>query len=109
MKWQRFLIGAGLGLMAGLFINRGNANRSISAEKALKIAKNSFSEQIGKVDGSWIHTIPEDYSKDQLAYKVYKGGISFYQDNDLIQFEFIVDSTTGAILDINEVTSLTKP
>ncbi|WP_078545020.1 PepSY domain-containing protein [Litchfieldia alkalitelluris] len=102
MNWRKFLLGVSIGFASGYLVNQTVSNKGVTAENALKNAKNAFKE-IGPVTGSWIHMVPEDYRKNELTYKVYKGGISRELEDQLEQFEFIVDATTGTIIDINRL------
>jgi predicted small secreted protein len=99
VNWRTFLTGAGAGLAAGILLHKTiNQNQVISSEKALHIAKTAFKKH-GPIQGSWIITEKQPYTKSLLQYEVYKGGISRLVDQKLEQYEFIVDSSTGAILD----------
>jgi predicted small secreted protein len=99
LNWKTFLTGVGSGLATG-FILRGviAKNQTISSEKALSIAKSAFKKH-GPIQGSWIHMEKQPYKKSLLEYEVYIGGISRNIDGTPEQYEFIVDSHTGAILD----------
>lgn len=99
MNWKTFLIGAGAGAAAGVFVSIAvKNNQAISPEKALSIAKAAFKKH-GPIQGSWIVMEKQPYKRELLQYEVYIGGISRAVDDNLEQYEFIVDSKTGAILD----------
>lgn len=99
MNWKIFLTGLGSGVATG-FILRGviSKNQTISSEKALAIAKSAFKKH-GPIQGSWIQMEKQPYKRSFLDYEVYIGGISRNIDGNPEQYEFIVDSKTGAILD----------
>jgi len=42
----------------------------------------------------------EPYDKNQMTYRVYKGGISQNTDGNIKQYEFIADAQTGTLLDL---------
>ena len=44
---------------------------------------------------------PETYVKDELTYKVYRGGVTRNLDGKREQFEFVADSKTGTLLELN--------
>lgn len=100
MSWKKFLVGIGIGFTGALLLKESVSQSHISAEKALKIAKASF-KQNGPIDGSWIHMNPELYTKFNLTYKVYKGGISRTEDGNLLQYEFVIDAKNGTIIDVS--------
>jgi len=99
MKWQKFLLGLTVGFAGGYLVNRTISSRPLTAEKALQIVKDSFKKS-GPIIGSWIHMVPETYNKFDMSYVVYKGGISRKIGDDVNQYEFVVDSKTGTILDV---------
>jgi predicted small secreted protein len=105
LNWKAFILGLGSGLAGGIaatyLLEKGN-DRSISPEKILEGVKTSFKEQ-GPILGSWIHMETEPYEKNQIEYRVYKGGISKNADNQSKQFEFIADAATGKILSISQI------
>lgn len=99
MNWKTFFTGIGTGLAAGIILSRVvSQNESISSDKALAIAKEAFKKH-GPIQGSWIQTEKQAYSKSFLEYDVYMGGISRNIDGQAEQYEFIIDAKTGAILD----------
>ncbi len=102
VNWKKFLLGVGIGFASAYLVKSSLSDEKISAEKALKLVKTSFKQQ-GPIQGSWIHMVVEDYHKNHTTYSVYKGGITRLLDNQLQQFEFIVDATTGTILDVTQV------
>ncbi|SFM08114.1 PepSY domain-containing protein [Salibacterium qingdaonense] len=99
MKVRDILIGAGVGLAAGYALKECTASSHISPEKALKTVKENIQDHI-PVNGSWIHMTAENYMKDNLDYKVYRGGISSTQEGETKQMDFIVDAKTGTILEL---------
>lgn len=103
MKINKFLLGVSVGFITGLFLNTQKTTKFISAEKALKMVKQTMKEH-GPIEGSWIHMVPETTTLNQLNYNVYRGGISRTIDGKLKQYEFIVDAKTGTILNIKETT-----
>lgn len=104
MGLKRFLLGAGIGFIAGALLQNGVKKELISPEKALRIVKRKVSEQ-GVVEGSWIHMIPESYEKQFLQYEVYRGGISATIEGEFFQFDFVVDAETGSIIELTSQNS----
>lgn len=99
MGLKRFLFGAGIGFLVGAIFKDQIMKELISPEKALRIVKLKLRQQ-GAVEGSWIHMIPENYQKNLLDYRVYRGGVSCTIGSEFSQFDFVVDAETGAILDL---------
>ncbi|MFE8698235.1 PepSY domain-containing protein [Cytobacillus sp. FJAT-53684] len=99
MNWKSFLLGVGVGIAGGYAARELLAQKAtVSPERALANAKAAFKKD-GPVSGSWIQMTKEPYKKGQLAYEIYRGGISRKVDEDTEQFEFIADAGTGVILD----------
>ncbi|MBO9131236.1 PepSY domain-containing protein [Bacillus sp. 165] len=101
MNWKSLFAGLGLGLAAGYIIGNKLPKQHISAEKALNIAKRTFSKK-GEITGSWIHMVPEVFEQYDLTYDVYRGGITAIIDGVQNRLEFLVDSSTGAILEVKQ-------
>ncbi|SDI42417.1 Predicted small secreted protein [Alteribacillus persepolensis] len=100
MRVKDILVGAGIGFLAGYALKEYSNNGQISPEKALKTVKENIQDQI-PVNGSWIHMTAENYQKDDLEYKVYRGGISSTKEGETKQMDFIVDAKTGTILELS--------
>ncbi|MFC5712829.1 PepSY domain-containing protein [Thalassorhabdus alkalitolerans] len=100
MKIRDILIGVGLGFLAGYLLKDKIGGEHISPEKALKVVKQNVQDHI-PVNGSWIHMTPEKYNKDNLVYKVYRGGISSTEQDETKQMDFVVDAKTGTILELS--------
>jgi predicted small secreted protein len=101
MGMKRFALGVGLGLAAGIFLTSSLRKDKLSPERALKLAIRTFAPNMN-ITGSWIHMIPETLEKDHLSYTVYRGGISSSNEDDMTQFEFLIDANTGTVLEVNE-------
>jgi predicted small secreted protein len=105
MNWKSFLLGAAIGIIGGYAAKEIiNCNTNISAEKVLEQVKRQFSKN-GPINGSWIHMEAEPYEKQQIHYRVFKGGISKNNNGTTEQFEFIADAQTGTILDVRSLSS----
>lgn len=59
----------------------------------------------GSISGSWILMEKEPYTKNDLNYTVYKGGVSRILEGELQQIEFIADASTGTVIDIYPIKS----
>ena len=103
MNWKSFFLGLGVGIMSGYATRELLSQKTyVSPEKALANAKAAF-KQSGPISGSWIQMKPEAYEKQNLSYKVYKGGISRAFDDQIEQYEFIADAHTGSILETTKL------
>ncbi len=88
------------GLIVGFLLNKAlNDHQSVQADDILNDVKERFLEE-GPIEGSWIELTKTPVKKAALETDVYYGGISRYEDDELIQYEFIADSNSGTILDI---------
>lgn len=103
MNWKSFLLGLGVGIVSGYATRELLTQKTlVTPEKALSNAKNLF-KQSGPISGSWIQMKPEIFEKENLSYKVYKGGISRTSDDSLEQYEFIADAYTGSIIETAKI------
>ncbi|GAA5416389.1 hypothetical protein Pryu01_01423 [Paraliobacillus ryukyuensis] len=101
MNWKKLLGAAGVGVLIGYTIRDQMSQQFVKPENALKLAKEAFKQE-GPVSGSWIYMKPEEVSKNNLTYMVYRGGITRTIDELNKQYEFYVDAHTGSIIDVNE-------
>src|SRR4051812_20449313 len=100
MNWKSFLVGTAAGAIGGDAVSELLLKKSdVSPEQVLESVKNQFSKN-GTIIGSWIHMELEIFKKQQIQYRIYKGGISKNNDGKMEQYEFIADTSTGTILDI---------
>lgn len=88
-----------LGILTFTFIN---SRRSLKADDLLASVKKEFLKE-GPIDGSWIELTKVPWKKFAYETDVYYGGISRYEDNKLVQYEFIVDAYTGSLIDLYRV------
>ncbi|MCM3162783.1 PepSY domain-containing protein [Metabacillus litoralis] len=102
MKSKYFLLGLGLGIAGTYLVKDQLKSSKISSEKALEIVKKAFKEK-GPIDGSWIYTVPENFSTDHLSYEVYKAGVSRTVQDQLEQYEAFVDTNSGTIVHVDKI------
>ncbi len=101
MNWKSFLLGAAVGYAAARTAKELlDPSRNPSPEKVLADVKEHVKKN-GRIYGSWIVMYPETYVKDELTYKVYRGGVTRNLDGKREQFEFVADSKTGTLLELN--------
>lgn len=101
MRWKNFLLGVGIGFFSGYLTKTIITEKTnVSPEKVLQHIKSLVKKQ-GSISGSWILMQAEPYTKNEIQYTVYKGGISRNVNGTLQQFEFVADATTGTILEFS--------
>jgi predicted small secreted protein len=106
MNWKSFFLGAAAGMIGGLAASEIiNCKTNVSPEKVLEQVKKQFNQN-GPISGSWIHMEAEPYEKQQINYRVYKGGISKNNNGTNEQFEFIADAQTGTLIDVRALSSV---
>lgn len=98
MRLGNFLAGVAVGILGTYAIQKFTPSY-ISSDQALKLVKQEFKKQ-GPIDGSWIHMEPETIERNNISYRVYKGGISRMSDNEPEQLEFLVNAENGTIIDV---------
>ncbi|HDR8486261.1 PepSY domain-containing protein [Bacillus sp. 22475] len=100
MSWKGLVAGLGVGFAAGYLVaNKVQEQSHISSEKALKMVKQALSHK-GEITGSWVHMVPETFEKYDVAYEVYRGGLTTMLDDIQERFEFLVDAKTGTVLEV---------
>lgn len=102
MNCRKVFIGIGIGLAAAYIFKDQIKPAYISSEKALTVVKNAFKEK-GPINGSWIYTVRESYSKSGQTYNIYKAGITRTADSELEQYEAFVDAESGNILHVEQI------
>ncbi|MBM7660486.1 putative small secreted protein [Bacillus mesophilus] len=98
MRLGNFLAGVAVGILGTYAIQKFMPSY-ISSDQALKLVKQEFKKQ-GPIDGSWIHMEPETIERNNISYRVYKGGISRMSDHEPEQLEFLVNAENGTIIDV---------
>lgn len=102
VKTKYFLLGLGVGITTSFLLKDKIHSMPISSNVALELVKRAFKEK-GKIDGSWIYTIPEVFSSEHLTYNVFKAGVSRTVNQQLEQYEVFVDTKTGAIVHVEKI------
>jgi predicted small secreted protein len=102
MSFRKFFLGIAVGIIGTYAIQKYKPATCISSDSVLRSVKNEIKKQ-GPIDGSWIHMEPEMIVRNNLTYRVYKGGISRTIDNRPEQLEFLANAETGTILDLKQV------
>ncbi|KYG26666.1 PepSY domain-containing protein [Alkalihalobacillus trypoxylicola] len=101
MSIKRFIAGFGLGIVVGYALKESLNYTNVSPEKALKNVKREASKH-HQITGSWIHMKPEILNQNQLSYQVYIGGLTTKTEKGIEQFDFVVDSKTGTIIEMSK-------
>lgn len=93
-----FLFGCGLviGGVVGALVS--DHSKKVDGNDVLKKAKALFTDP-GTIEGSWIELQPIEAERFGQKQEVFYGGISRTEDNELVQYEFMVDPKTGNFLD----------
>ncbi|GEL89371.1 MULTISPECIES: PepSY domain-containing protein [Pediococcus] len=89
-------IGLTTGALASWFLFH---KKRVSANAILETVRKAFLKE-GPIEGSWIEMKQAPLQKFAIKTNVYYGGITRYEDGDLIQYEFLADAKTGTIIDI---------
>lgn len=93
-----FVVSFGLGVLTGSLISK----RAKDPDDILEEIKAIFKEE-GPIEGSWIEMTKVPWKKYAYDTDVFYGGISRMEDEELVQYEFIVDAYTGSLMDIYRV------
>lgn len=93
-------IGAGIGLATGIATTIWVKNRNaLKADDILDKVKTAFLEE-GSIEGSWINFEKQPIRKFAVHSDAYSGGITRMEDNQLVMYEFLADTKTGTVLEI---------
>ncbi|MGX6429491.1 PepSY domain-containing protein [Levilactobacillus yonginensis] len=92
-----------LGGLMGIFITRffGSASR-LDPDIILNQVKHQFRQE-SPIEGAWIEKQAVPFQKYAVKARVYYGGITRYEDDQLVQYQFIADAATGSVLDIHRL------
>ena len=94
------IIGGSIGLLGGLLASRWvQSKRHLDADSVLANVKKAFLEE-GPIEGSWIQFTQQPLQKFALKTETYTGGITRFEDDQLVQYEFVADAHTGSVIDI---------
>lgn len=94
-----FLISLFLGILLHSQISK---RRTLNADDILEKVKEQFRTE-GPLDGSWIELTKVPWKKFAYETDVYYGGISRFEESDLVQYEFIADAYSGSLIDLYRV------
>lgn len=99
MAIKRFIAGLGLGLAVGYLLRPTIGCDRITPERALKEVKKTVA-RTHVISGSWIHMLPETIERNHISYDIYRGGLSTTTEEGTVQYEFLVDTKTGTLIDL---------
>jgi predicted small secreted protein len=101
LSWKKFIFGITVGA-ATTFLIQSQVNKEyISAEKALKLVKDTFKKD-GPIEGSWINTERETYTENDVVHTVYRGGVSKRTDDELNHYNFVMNAKTGTLISVTK-------
>ncbi len=101
MRLKDLAVGCAAGFAGAVITQKVLRKKTLSSEEALKIVKKQVRQAL-HIDGAWIYLTPQDYSKNGLNYQVYKGGLTSKDEQSSLHYDFVVDASTGTIIDLNE-------
>ncbi len=100
-------IGAGIGLATGIAASIWyQKKKHLAADDVLAKIKKAFLKE-GSIEGSFIEYESKPYQKFAIKVDSYAGGITRFEDDQLVSYEFLADAKTGTVLEIKrEVTEV---
>lgn len=103
MNWKHVIGGVVVGVAASYIAKEAiSKNSGLSSNEVLHIVKTAFKEK-GPINGSWISMEKETLHTSESSLTVYRGGITRMNGDRQEVYEFISDSETGKILDVNQL------
>lgn len=97
MKLKRVLIGLGLGIAGGYYLQKKFSSQYVPAEKALKTIKPIFLSY-GNVSGTWIHSEPKWVSLPEYEGDVYEGGFTIAEPDSTTNYTFLINAVNGELI-----------
>ncbi|HEO8420065.1 PepSY domain-containing protein [Niallia sp. FSL W8-0635] len=103
MNWKHLIGGVVVGVAASYIAKEAIIkNSGLSSNEVLQIAKAAFKEK-GPINGSWIQMEKETLHTLEASFTVYRGGITRMNGDKQEVYEFVSNSETGNILDVNQL------
>lgn len=97
-------IGSAIGLAFGIAGTHWYRNKqALSPDDILTKVKRSFLKE-GPIEGSWISFETNPIQKFAISIDTVEGGISRFEDETLVVYEFVADAKTGTVLQMNRAT-----
>lgn len=96
------LMGFSVGFTVGYIVKSGLNGKILSPERALIEVKSTLKKNGIDIDGAWIYSQAEEWSKDKISQSVYYGGITENHDDEAVHYDFVADAKTGTILEFSE-------
>lgn len=97
MKWSKAVLLFSIGFAGSYFIQKALTQQILTPEQALKAVKKRTKTSLN-LDGTWIFQHTEDWKGNTVCQKVYRGGLTERNGNELLHYDFIVDAESGALL-----------
>lgn len=104
-QFDRFALPLALGIsgVTGFLLGRRLLRADhLSSSDILILIKRSFQKE-GPIEGSWIENEKVPYQRFAFKTEAFQGGISRYEDNQLVTYEFLADSKTGTVLSLKHI------
>ncbi|MDC7951855.1 hypothetical protein [Liquorilactobacillus mali] len=102
-KFLPLMFGVLTGFVGGIQAsNILKKNEQLTPQQILNNIKNSFQNET-PVQDSWISVKPIKIRKFALTTDIYQGGISRFEDNQIVRYEFQADAKTGSILNLKRI------
>lgn len=92
-------VGATVGGAVGFLLRE---KKSISPEDVLEQIKTAFKKS-GTIEGSWIESEKKPFLNECIEQHVYYGGFNRLEKNEMVQYEFVADAKTGALLRLEKL------
>ena len=97
------LIRIGVGLITGTLTHQlYQRKKTLNPNDILDTVKQAFLKE-GPIEGSWIEFSKKPYRQFAVETKIYIGGITRKEDQELVQYEFIADAFTGTVIDLYRI------
>lgn len=94
------VVGTITGYFAGIATCRLISKKeTLSSEHVLEHVKSAINNQL-PIEGAWIYLSPHIWSRDDLNYMVYKGGLISIEHGTSRYFDFVADAHSGTVLEL---------
>lgn len=88
--------------VAGFFLGKLIKNEQLNPSDILSKVKKYFLAE-GPIEGSWIESKPITFQRFAFKTTAYKGGITRLEDGHPVSYQFLADTHTGTVLNIERI------
>lgn len=103
-QFDRWVLPIALGVsgVTGFLLGRLLGAERLNPSDILTLIKHSFQKE-GPIEGSWIESNKVPFQRFAFKTEAYRGGVSRYEEDQLVSYEFLADTKTGTVLSLKRI------